>query len=228
MPPIRYVFRFERSLSSICPVRSLVGAPWLFASGFHLCCGKLVSVGVAGHELSLGFSNFQQAMGVAIGPAGLAMGGPNLVWLLRDAQSLATKIDPPGNYDQGYLARESFVTGNIHVHELAWGERGELWLVNTLFSCLCTLHEDFNFVPRWQPPFVSQLAPQDRCHLNGLAMDGGRPQYVTALGVSDEPRGCAPRKPTVACCSMSRMDERSPMGFACRIPPGASGSALSA
>jgi uncharacterized protein (TIGR03032 family) len=72
---------------------------------------------------------------------------------------------------------------------MAWGAGGELWLVNTLFSCLCTLHEDYNFVPRWQPSFISLLAAQDRCHLNGLAIDRGRPKYVTALGTSDAPRG---------------------------------------
>jgi uncharacterized protein (TIGR03032 family) len=155
----------------------------------HLGCSLLVSTYVAGGELRLGFSNFQQAMGLAVGPQGLAVGGPNLIWLLSDARSLAAQVEPAGSFDRGFLARESFVTGNMQVHEMAWGEGGELWLVNTLFSCLCTLHEDYNFVPRWQPSFISTLAPQDRCHLNGLAMDNGRPKYVTALGNSDEPRG---------------------------------------
>jgi uncharacterized protein (TIGR03032 family) len=107
---------------------------------------------------------------------------------------LAARIEPSGTYDAGFLARECFVTGDIHSHELAWGEHGELWLVNTLFSCLCTLHADYNFVPRWQPPFISDLQPQDRCHLNGLAMESGRPRYVTALGISNEPRGWRPSK----------------------------------
>ena len=30
-----------------------------------------------------------------------------------------------------------------------------------------------NFVPLWRPPFISRLAPEDRCHLNGLAMEDG-------------------------------------------------------
>ncbi len=37
-----------------------------------------------------------------------------------------------------------------------------LWLVNTLFSCPCTLNHENNFVSRWMPPFVSQLIDQDR------------------------------------------------------------------
>ncbi len=176
---------FQHS-SQFIPLLQHLGCSLLVST---YAAGKLVTVGVDRGELSLGFSNFQQAMGVAVGPEGLAVGGPNLIWLLRDAKTLAAQIDPAGSHDRGFLARESFVTGNIHVHEMAWGEGGELWLVNTLFSCLCTLHEDYNFVPRWQPPFISTLAPQDRCHLNGLAMERGRPKYVTALGVSDQPRG---------------------------------------
>ena len=151
--------------------------------------GKVVTVGVDDDGLRLGFSNFQQAMGIAVGPRGLAIGGPNLIWLLRDAESLGARIEPAGAYDRGFLARESFVTGNIHVHELDWSDTGELWVVNTLFSCLCTLHEDFNFVPRWRPPFISELAPHDRCHLNGMAIQDGQPKYVTALGTSDQARG---------------------------------------
>ena len=64
-----------------------------------------------------------------------------------------------------------------------------LWFVNTRFSCLCTLSANHSFVPRWRPSFVSGLTPEDRCHLNGLAMVDGYPKYATALGESDAPAG---------------------------------------
>jgi uncharacterized protein (TIGR03032 family) len=75
----------------------------------------------------------------------------------------------------------------------------ELWIVNTRFSCLCTLHPDYSFVPRWRPPFVTALAAEDRCHLNGLAMVDGRPQYMTALGETDTPGGWRENKPHGGC-----------------------------
>lgn len=65
---------------------------------------------------------------------------------------------------------------------MAWGRNDESWAVNTRFSCLCTLDRSTSFTPRWRPPFVAQLEPTDRCHLNGLAMVDGRPKYVAALG----------------------------------------------
>jgi uncharacterized protein (TIGR03032 family) len=80
------------------------------------------------------------------------------------------------------------VTGDIAIHELAFAG-GELWLVATGFSCLATLDADHSFVPRWTPPFVSALAPGDRCHLNGLAVVDDSVRYVTALGQTDEPGG---------------------------------------
>jgi uncharacterized protein (TIGR03032 family) len=58
-----------------------------------------------------------------------------------------------------------------------------------LLSSLCTLDVRYCFVPRWQPPFISQLDDRDRCHLNGLAMENGLPKYVTALGKTSEPAG---------------------------------------
>jgi len=77
------------------------------------------------------------------------------------------------------------------VHELAWGgESGdELWAVNTLYSTLCTFSSDSSFVPRWQPPFITDLRKHDRCHLYGMAMDKGKPAYVTAFAETDTPSG---------------------------------------
>src|SRR5205814_3917143 len=98
-----------------------------------------------------------------------------LVWVLKAAGDLAARIEPAGKYDGAYLTRSASFTGSIHCHELAWcGE--ELWVVNTLFSCLCTVGPDFSFQPRWQPPFITALAAEDRSHLNGLETQGGQPR----------------------------------------------------
>ena len=57
--------------------------------------------------------------------------------------------------------------------------------VNTLFGCLATLSETHSFIPLWKPPFISRLAAEDRCHLNGLALEHGKAKYVTAVSQSD-------------------------------------------
>jgi len=72
-------------------------------------------------------------------------------------------------------------------------------VVNTRFSCLSTRDANFSFVPRWRPKFISSLAAEDRCHLNGLAMREGRPRYVTALGESDARAGWREKKASRGC-----------------------------
>jgi uncharacterized protein (TIGR03032 family) len=94
---------------------------------------------------------------------------------------VARKLEPADKHDACFMPRVAHATGDIQIHEMAWvGD--ELWFINTAFSCLCTRSEGYSFRPRWRPPFVSHLAPEDRCHLNGLGMVDGQVRYVTALG----------------------------------------------
>jgi uncharacterized protein (TIGR03032 family) len=159
---------------------------------------KLLVVRAVGNGLSTLVRTFDRPMGLAADGRRLSAGTRTEVWLLRNAPDIAPRIEPAGHYDACYLPRSCHVTGDIGVHELAWAGE-ELWAVNTRFSCLCTLHPDYSFVPRWRPPFVSALAAEDRCHLNGLALVEGRPRYVTALGETDTPGGWRPHKPHGGC-----------------------------
>ena len=151
--------------------------------------GKLVMVRDEGDHLNTHFRAFQAPMGMALAGDRLAVGTTIQVWEFVDVPAVAARLDPPGRHDACFLPRSSHVTGNIQIHEMAWGAGDELWVVNTRFSCLCTLDGSASFAPRWRPPFVTALEPTDRCHLNGLGMVDGRPRYVTALGETDEPAG---------------------------------------
>jgi uncharacterized protein (TIGR03032 family) len=151
--------------------------------------GKLVIVRDEGDHLNTHFRTFQAPMGLALEGRRLAVGTTIQVWEYVDVPAVTAKLEPPDRHDACFLPRASHVTGNIQIHEMAWGYGGELWVVNTRFSCLCSLDRSASFAPRWRPPFVTALEPTDRCHLNGLAMVDGRPRYVTALGQTDEPAG---------------------------------------
>ena len=155
--------------------------------------GKLVVVGSSNNTPAFSFHTFDQVMGVAVARDQIAIGSRRQIHFLNAAHDVAPNVPPQKYYDGCFLARNSFVTGSIHGHDLAFGNEG-LWVVNTLFSCLCTLDESYNFFPRWRPPFISQLIDQDRCHLNGLAMENGVPRFVTVLGQTDQPAGWRERK----------------------------------
>jgi uncharacterized protein (TIGR03032 family) len=159
----------------------------LLVSTYH--AGKVVVIGTHASQLEISLHNFELAMGLALHPRKLAVGTRQEIWFLDSVSEVAPTLEPAGKYDACLLARKAHFTGNIHGHELAFcGE--ELWVVNTLFSCLATLDDRFHFVPRWKPHFISSIgSPEDRCHLNGLATDGVQPRYVTALGASDTAQG---------------------------------------
>ena len=89
---------------------------------------------------------------------------------------------------------------DLCVHgSLTKGGLGGVIFVNTLFSCLATVSEKYSFIPLWQPPFISKLAAEDRCHLNGLALRDGLPRYVTAVSQSDVADGWRDRRPDGGC-----------------------------
>ena len=168
----------------------------LFFSTYQ--AGKLGVVTVKDNSLNISFHNFDRAMGMAVSPTQMAVGGRDWVYFLRNDAKLAPQIEPPGTYDACFLTRGGQYTGDISIHDLAWGNK-ELWMVNTRFSCLCTLTNNYNFLPQWRPKFVSALAPEDRCHLNGVAMVEGMPKYVTVLGRTDTPGGWRENKKQGGC-----------------------------
>jgi uncharacterized protein (TIGR03032 family) len=176
--------------------------------------GKVVVMGVDENgSLALSFHNFERAMGLAVRPDRIAVGTLNQIWFLRANPVIAPRLGVPGRHDVCFLARSSHMTGDIQVHEMAWvGE--DLWMVNTLFSCLCTLHECHSFEPRWRPPFITALAPEDRCHLNGLALENGQLKYVTAMAETDTPRGWRPDKASAGCLIEVHSGQTVARGFA--------------
>jgi uncharacterized protein (TIGR03032 family) len=155
--------------------------------------GKLIVVRSQDGKLNTHFREFESPMGMALGLGKLAVATRRHVWEFQDQPELGEKPQPPGWHDACYLNRVRYQTGDIRVHEIAYGG-DELWVVNTRFSCLCTLDGTCSFVPRWRPSFVTALAPEDRCHLNGLGLRDGRPKYVTCLGRSDAAAGWRPTK----------------------------------
>jgi uncharacterized protein (TIGR03032 family) len=160
--------------------------------------GKVAVLHARGQELLITYHNFERPMGIAVSRDCIAIGTNTQIWFLGAAPQIAHTIGSGGKYDSCYLARTSHFTGEIHGHELAWSGR-ELWVVNTLFSCLCSVGGGHSFIPRWKPRFVSTLAAEDRCHLNGLALEAGRPRYLSCLGETDTERGWKAGKATGGC-----------------------------
>ena len=167
--------------------------------------GKLFLVGrkadrFAAAPFSIYTRNFTHCMGMCASADArtLWVSSRYQIWRLERTPAVAVPYRIPGTnsdeetpqwadqgYDFAYVPRIGYTTGHIDVHDMGIDADGRLVFVNTMFGCLATLSERANFKPIWRPPFLSALVPEDRCHLNGLAMHNGRPAFVTVVSRSD-------------------------------------------
>jgi uncharacterized protein (TIGR03032 family) len=145
--------------------------------------GKLIFIGPSSSsQLSQTPVSFKKPMGIASGKNIIGIASLDRVEVFTNHPGLA-KAYPgrPNHFDTMFFPRTTYHTGMLDLHDLHWTSKG-LIAVNTRYSCLCRFDYRYNFSPFWKPSFISELVPEDRCHLNGLAMRNGSPAYVTALG----------------------------------------------
>ncbi len=167
-------------------------APWLTALDATLAfttyqSGQLFLLGrTPDNALIYTVRTFQRAMGVCLDRNQLHLGTQNIIWHFRN-------VLPPGQvfdgYDALYLPRTSHITGALDVHDMAIEADGRLVFINTIFSVVATPCDGYSFQVVWKPPWITELMPEDRCHLNGLALRDGHARYVTAVSRTDTREG---------------------------------------
>lgn len=171
---------------------------WLAEQGVSLAlttyqAGKLFLLGMQPDgKLSVSERTFNRCMGLCSDAQTLWMSTLYQLWRLENAL-------PPGQassdgFDRVYVPQVAYTTGDVDIHDLAVDRDGRVVFANTLFGCLATPSERHSFTPLWRPPFVSRLAAEDRCHLNGLALRDGRPAYVTCVSQSNVADGWRDRR----------------------------------
>jgi uncharacterized protein (TIGR03032 family) len=176
-------------------------AAWLEAADVSLAlttyqAGRLFFIGrkpdgsVRAHERII-----EQCQGLWTDGQTLWTSGLYTLWRFENV--LRAGETTPAGADRKFVPREGRITGRTDIHDIALGAvegvRRPIF-VNTLYGCLATISQTASFRPLWHPKFLSALAPEDRCHLNGLAMDGTRPAFVTAVSRSDVADGWRERR----------------------------------
>jgi uncharacterized protein (TIGR03032 family) len=135
---------------------------------------------------------FERAMGIVGNAQRIYLGGLYQLWRFENVLRPNEMIH--GRFDKCYVPRNAQTIGDLDIHELGIRKNGKVVFVNTKYSCLAELDQTHSFKAIWKPKFISKLAPEDRCHLNGLAMVDGRPKYVTAVCRSDAVDGWRDRR----------------------------------
>lgn len=135
---------------------------------------------------------FQKAMGICVDGNQLVLA--TLFQIQRFENILEAGSVVNNTFDACYVPRMTHTTGVLDAHDVGVMKNGDIVFVNTLYNCLATVSPRHSFVPVWKPPFVSALVKEDRCHLNGMAMEDGAPRYVTAVSRSDTIDGWRDRR----------------------------------
>jgi uncharacterized protein (TIGR03032 family) len=155
--------------------------------------GQLFLVGAQqGGVLSVNQVGFQRAMGLWANQQRIYLAAVAQIWRLENMLKNGERANT--HFDRCYVPRNAQTTGDLDVHELMVQSNGRLIFVNTSYSCLAELDMVHSFRPLWKPTFISKLAPEDRCHLNGMAIQNDKPRYVTAVCRSDVVNGWRDRR----------------------------------
>jgi uncharacterized protein (TIGR03032 family) len=178
-------------------------------------CSRGLAQWLAGNRISLGISSYQsgrlylvgsdkqgrvsfferifeRAMGIVGNAQRIYLGGLFQLWRFENVLRPNEVIHH--QFDKCYVPRNAQTIGDVDIHELGIRKNGKVVFVNTKYSCLAELSQTHSFKAIWKPDFISKLAPEDRCHLNGLAMVDGEPKYVTAVCRSDSVDGWRERR----------------------------------
>jgi uncharacterized protein (TIGR03032 family) len=159
--------------------------------------GKLFLLGLQpSGRLSVFERTFNRCLGLWSDGQSMWMSSLYQLWRFENALARGQNAD---GYDRVYVPQVAYTTGDLDIHDIVVEESGRVVFVNTLFSCLSTYSDTHSFIPLWKPAFISRLAAEDRCHLNGLAVESGRVKYVTAVSQSDVADGWRDRRHDGGC-----------------------------
>lgn len=152
--------------------------------------GKLMVLGTSNgeglHQIPV---SFKKPMGITVNEDKMAVACLDEIQVFgRNEHVAEQKLINNKEFDAYYLNRVSYNTSSLDIHDLDFG-KNKMWGVNTSFSCLSTFDVSGNFTMKWRPDFITELVPEDRCHLNGMAMKDDLPRFVTALSKTDMKEG---------------------------------------
>jgi uncharacterized protein (TIGR03032 family) len=203
----------SESVPSTAPGPLQLDAPWVEISGSRglpnwmarqslsiafstYQTGKLFFVGADGGNLSVFERTFDRAMGFFGNTQTLYLSTRFQLW--RFENSLAAGHLHEG-FDRLFVPRVGYTTGDLDIHDIVVEDSGRIVFAATACNCLATLSARHSFQPLWMPSFISRLAMEDRCHLNGLAMRDGKARYVTVVSPSDVVDGWRDRRTDGGC-----------------------------
>ncbi|PKR81415.1 TIGR03032 family protein [Brumimicrobium salinarum] len=168
-------FLFDKKISLIIST---------YQAGRVMILGSLDGLNL--HQVPIGF---KKPMGLSLEGNKLAIATLDNIFFFSNKEKVVNTLHlNEKQFDTVYLQRAKYSTSTLDIHDIGFG-KGLLWGVNTLFSCISVFDINHSFTPKWKPPFITELVPEDRCHMNSMIMNEGMPTYVSMLSMTNEKEG---------------------------------------
>ena len=150
----------------------------------------VVIISTEGDKLIQLSRQLTKPMGIAVKDEKLIIASKFELTKFSNENELSKTYPPkPNSYDTIYMPRATYYTGELDLHDIEFGDEDKIYAINTRFSCISLINNNYSFTPIWKPSFITELMPEDRCHLNGMAMLNNKPKYVTALSKTNTAGG---------------------------------------
>ncbi len=127
---------------------------------------------------------FPRPTGLAISNDRMALSSKHQMLVFErvyDVRSVDGEKEP---FDYCFAPRISHICGDVQGHEVAF-IKDKLHFINTRFNCISVPSQKYSFEIVWKPKFISAIVPEDRCHLNGFAVEDQKIKYLTCLARTD-------------------------------------------
>lgn len=177
----------EKSIETATRSIELISSPglkdWLSKNCLSLVfntynVGKLFMIGVNDmKQIQFTDASFRRSMGMAFHDGTLWMGSENQIWRF---ENFLHRGQTSNGHDAVFVPVGATTTGMINVHDVCVSDQG-VFFVSCNFNCVAKLHKQWSFEPYWIPTFIGELEYGDKCHLNCLALENGRPKYATCF-----------------------------------------------
>jgi uncharacterized protein (TIGR03032 family) len=181
------------------PPLSCTSTPGFVQTLDHLRASVMISTYQAGKVVLISAKNNQQLiqfprtfvkpMGIALSGERLAIATQNEVVVYSNSPGQGVNYPKkPNVYDVIYIPRAKYYTGELDIHDVHFTKAG-LLAVNSRFSCVSLIDDTYSFKEVWRPSFITNMLPEDACHLNGMVVVDDKPKYLTALGETNTSKG---------------------------------------
>lgn len=126
---------------------------------------------------------FEKPMGIGLSEDNneLCLATLKEVIRFKDSSELAYHYpNKKKTYDHLFVPRIAYYTNALDLHDIAI-LKDKIYAVNTLFNCIVEIDHEYSFKPFWKPDFINSITAEDRCHLNGMAIEDRKIKYATAF-----------------------------------------------